>query len=122
MYNRRNQFDPLWNTLVIGGCREGKPFLGLVDSVGTHFEDNTIATGYGAYIAQPLLRNFYAEKGSWENITEAEAKQVLEKCMKVLFYRDARTSDKIQLAVANDKPATVLPPFTVQTQWNFQGF
>lgn len=70
-------------------------FLGFVDSVGTHFEDNTIATGYGAYIAQPLLRNFYAQKGSANNISEGEAKSILEKCMRVLFYRDARTSDKV---------------------------
>lgn len=97
-------------------------FLGLVDSVGTHFEDNTIATGYGAYIAQPILRNFYAEKGSSENIDEAEAKQILETCMKVLFYRDARTSDKIQISVIDDKGARVLDPFQLQTQWNFKGF
>lgn len=69
--------------------------MGYVDSVGTHFEDDTIATGFGAYIAQPLLRNFYAQKGDAKNISEQDAKQILEKCMRVLFYRDARTSDKV---------------------------
>jgi len=28
MYNRRNKFDPLWNSLVVGGVSlEGEPFL-----------------------------------------------------------------------------------------------
>ena len=30
MYNRRNKFDPLWNSLVVAGCDKGKPFLGQV--------------------------------------------------------------------------------------------
>lgn len=30
MYNRRNKFDPLWNSLVVAGYEGGKPFLGQV--------------------------------------------------------------------------------------------
>ena len=30
MYNRRNKFDPLWNTLVLGGVKKGQKFLGVV--------------------------------------------------------------------------------------------
>merc|ERR1712020_69118 len=28
LYNRRSRFDPLWNTIIVGGMQEGKPFLG----------------------------------------------------------------------------------------------
>lgn len=28
LYNRRNKFDPLWNSLVIGGVQDGQPYLG----------------------------------------------------------------------------------------------
>lgn len=30
MYNRRNKFDPLMNTLLLGGVKKGKKFLGMV--------------------------------------------------------------------------------------------
>lgn len=30
MYNRRNKFDPLWNTLVLGGVKKGQKYLGMV--------------------------------------------------------------------------------------------
>lgn len=67
-------------------------FLGTVDKLGTAFEDNHIATGYGAYIALPLLRNAYEKN---KNMTKAEAKELLTKCMQVLFYRDARSYPKV---------------------------
>ena len=30
MYNRRNKFNPLWNTLVLGGVKNGESYLGMV--------------------------------------------------------------------------------------------
>ena len=38
MYNRRCEFNPLLNTAVVAGFRNGEAFCGFVDSVGTHFE------------------------------------------------------------------------------------
>ena len=60
MYNRRNKFNPLWNTLVVGGMQRVadpdptssasslQPFLGMVSMVGTHYTDSHVATGEGA--------------------------------------------------------------------------
>ena len=46
LYNRRNKFDPLWNSLVVGGVRpDGTPFLGSVGMIGVSFSDKHIATG-----------------------------------------------------------------------------
>lgn len=70
-------------------------FLGVADLRGTHWEDNTVATGYGAYIAQPLLRKFWDQKKGQENISEDDARKILEDCLRVLFYRDARTINKV---------------------------
>jgi len=131
MYNRRSKFDPLYNQLVIAGISTIKEhpvntssssqsslklFLGQVDLNGTHFEDNTIATGYGAYIARPLLRKAYRP-----NLTEEEAREILERCMKVLYYRDARALNRIQLGkvVAKDQGVvvTVSAPYELQTEW-----
>ncbi len=52
MYNRRTRFNPLWNTLIVGGLQDGEPFLGYVDKIGTAYQSNTVASGFGAYIAQ----------------------------------------------------------------------
>lgn len=30
MYNRRNKFNPLWNSLVLGGIKNGQKYLGTV--------------------------------------------------------------------------------------------
>jgi 20S proteasome alpha/beta subunit len=64
-----------------------------VDLLGTTYQSPTIATGFGAYIAQPLLRNAVDE--AEELLTEDEAVAVIQKCMKALFYRDARSLNKV---------------------------
>ncbi|EFC45767.1 proteasome subunit beta [Naegleria gruberi] len=123
MYNRRNKFNPLWNTLIVAGVKDGKSFLGYTDLLGSNFEDDTMASGYGAYLAKPILRKFLDEKGGdVNNITEQEAKDVLEKCMKVLYYRDARSINKIQIATANETGLNVTEPYSLQTEWAFKGF
>jgi 20S proteasome subunit beta 7 len=69
-------------------------FLGYVDLLGTTYQSSTIATGYGAYIAQPLLRK--AVEGKEDTLTEDEAIKILDGCMRVLFYRDARSLNKVK--------------------------
>ncbi len=39
------RFDPLWNSLVVGGLEDGKPFLGTIGMIGTHYTDGHVATG-----------------------------------------------------------------------------
>jgi 20S proteasome subunit beta 7 len=68
-------------------------FLGYVDLLGTTYQSSTIATGYGAYIAQPLLRK--AVEGREHVLTEEEGIAILGNAMKVLFYRDARSLNKV---------------------------
>ena len=91
LYNRRSKMDPLWNTLVVGGFANGEAYLGCVDKVGVAFTDATIGTGYGAHIALPLMRSAYEAK---PDMDEAEARAVLERCLKVMFYRDARSLNR----------------------------
>nr|XP_005613761.1 proteasome subunit beta type-4-like [Equus caballus]XP_008513237.1 PREDICTED: proteasome subunit beta type-4 [Equus przewalskii] len=47
---------PLSNAMVIAGYADGESFLGYVDMLGVAYEAPSLATGYGAYLAQPLLR------------------------------------------------------------------
>jgi len=89
MYRRRSKFDPLWNALLVGGVKIGKSLLALVDLLGVTYSALTLATGYGAYLAQPLLRK--AVEGREGTLTEHEAQAILEDALRVLFYRDARS-------------------------------
>ena len=45
MSRSRRRFDPLWNSIVVGGFYEGKPFLGTVGMIGTNCTDAHLATG-----------------------------------------------------------------------------
>eukprot|EP01102_Stenamoeba_stenopodia_P006985 TRINITY_DN1952_c0_g3_i2.p1 TRINITY_DN1952_c0_g3~~TRINITY_DN1952_c0_g3_i2.p1 ORF type:complete len:257 (-),score=62.24 TRINITY_DN1952_c0_g3_i2:131-901(-) len=114
MYNRRNRFNPYYNQLVVGGVKGGKSFLGYVDLVGTTFEENYIASGYGSYLALPLIRKAWKE-----DLTEEEAKKLLEDCLKVLFYRDARSLNKIQIAKIDATGWSISAPYSLPTQWEY---
>lgn len=91
-------------------------FLGQVNSLGVAFEAPSLATGMGSYIAQvsptplrlprgmfylvhtynttpqPLLRDALERNPA---MSKDEARELLERCMKVLFYRDCRSLNKV---------------------------
>jgi len=117
MYHRRNKFDPLWNAIVMAGYNKGKPFLGTCDLIGTAYEENIIATGFGSYLAIPILRR------RWKpDLEEGEARALLEDCLRVLFYRDCRAINKINIAKATEEGVTVSEPYVIDTNWNLASF
>uniref|UniRef100_A0A6B2LGJ7 Proteasome subunit beta n=1 Tax=Arcella intermedia TaxID=1963864 RepID=A0A6B2LGJ7_9EUKA len=120
LYQRRNKMDPLWNQLVVAGFRDNKPFLGLVDLHGTNYEDVTIATGYGGHLARPLLRNAIDQYGP--QMTKEQALQVVTDAMKVLFYRDCRTINRIQFATVTAEGVDIQPAVELETYWEFEKF
>jgi len=113
MYQRRNKFDPLYNQIVVGGFRDGKSSLGLSDLRGLAYEGDTIATGYGAYIAQPLLRKHWKPDMSFD-----EAKHLLDSCMRILFYRDARALNRVTLGTVTAAGPKVSAPYELDTDWS----
>lgn len=100
MYKRRSDFNPLWNHLLIAGLDgDSKPFLASADLLGTTFSSPTLATGFGAHLAQPILRRVIPDEDAVQNVTREEAVKLVKECMKVLFYRDARSMDKYSIAI-----------------------
>jgi 20S proteasome subunit beta 7 len=100
MYKRRSEFNPLWNQLLVAGLDgEGKPFLASADLLGTTFSSPSLATGFGAHLAQPLLRKVAPDEEAAAKLTLEEAVEAVKESMKVLFYRDARSMDKYSIAV-----------------------
>lgn len=127
MYNRRNKMDPLWNDLVVAGFdtnaddnndNNNSVFLGLVDKIGTTYQDNYIATGFGSYLALPILREKWTA-----DLTEGEARALLEDCMRVLFYRDCRALNRIQIAkVTKEDGVLISDPYELETEWASASF
>lgn len=117
MYGRRSKMNPLWNSLLVGGWKNGKSFLGYVDLLGTTYKASTLATGYGSMIAQPLLRK--AVEGREHELTEEEATAIIQECMKVLFYRDARSLNKYQIATVTKDGVKIGDSISSSTEWAF---
>ncbi|KAK1435552.1 hypothetical protein QVD17_01318 [Tagetes erecta] len=117
MYNRRNKFDPLWNSLVLGGVKNGQKYLGSVSMIGVHFEDDHVATGFGNHLARPILREEWRE-----DLTFEEGVKLLEKCMRNLLYRDRSAVNKLQIAKITEEGLTISEPYSLKTYWNFAAF
>lgn len=118
LYNRRSKFNPLWTQIVIAGYDDDeKPFLGYLDYHGTSYQDTVIATGFGSYFAIPLLR-----KQASPDMTESEARSLLEECMKILFARDCRAYNKIQVATITKDGTSVGAPYSLHPNWHFSTF
>lgn len=115
LYQKRSKMNPLWNHLIIAGMEGDEPILGSIDIYGSHYKDNTLATGYGAYIVRPILRNAYRE-----GLTKEEAKQVIVDCMRVMFYRDGRALNNVEIATVTKESIVVDPAIEIDTYW-YQG-
>lgn len=116
MYNRRTKFDPLWNTVVVGGLQpDGEPFLGYVDKIGIAYDGPAIASGFGQHMAMPMMRKALEQKPV---LSEQEAVELLDRCLKVLFYRDARSFNKYQLAIVTKEGSRVQGPISSDTNWD----
>jgi len=120
LYRRRTNVNPLWNSVVVAGWDEqaDEPFLGTTDMIGTVFEENFVATGLGTHMALPLLR------AGWRpDLSEGDARALLEQCMRVLYYRDTTTINRITFAKATAGPTLVVEePVQLRTEWGFRSF
>ncbi|WPK22983.1 hypothetical protein PUMCH_000206 [Australozyma saopauloensis] len=107
MYNRRLKMDPLWNAIIVAGFSDDRtPFLRYVDLLGVTYGSLALATGFGAHLAVPLLRKLVPYDADYEKVSEEQARVAIADSLRVLYYRDARSSDKYTFAVLtfeNDK-------------------
>lgn len=107
-YARRNKFDPLWNQLLVAGFDSSrKPFLAAADLRGTVFTSPSLATGFGSMLAQPIMRKYAATEEDAAKLTKEKAVEIIRECMKVLYYRDARSWDGYSLAVVTEQGVEV---------------
>jgi len=103
MYKRRTDFNPLWNALLIVGLDDqSQPFLASADLLGTTFSAPSLATGFGAHLAQPILRRVVPNEAASRELSREKAVEAIKECMKVLFYRDARSMNEYSIAVVDE--------------------
>mmetsp|Transcript_43419 Transcript_43419/g.52531 ORF Transcript_43419/g.52531 Transcript_43419/m.52531 type:complete len:284 (-) Transcript_43419:526-1377(-) len=117
LYNRRNKFDPLWNSLVVAGHFKGESYLGTVGMIGVAYEDSHVATGFGAHLARPLFR-----ERQYDDMPEAEAKELLEDALRVCYYRDKNSINKFQLSKITADGCTISEPYALPTDWHYKAF
>ncbi|ROW05881.1 hypothetical protein VPNG_07982 [Cytospora leucostoma] len=122
-YARRNKFDPLWNQILVAGFSAedpNRPFLAAADLRGTVFSSPSLATGFGAMLAQPIMRKHAATEEQAALLTRDEAVAIVKECMKVLYYRDARSWDGYSLAVVTKDGVEVEDDLKLENQsWAF---
>ncbi|CAG9485078.1 proteasome subunit beta type-4, putative [Plasmodium vivax] len=143
-YNRKNKIDPLFNTIIVAGLNSqeyddndkdvllytGKHttdeykeinkedlYIGFVDMHGTQFAGDYMTTGYARYFALTLLRERYKDY-----MTEEEAKTLLNECLRVLFYRDATASNKIQIVKITSKGVEYEEPYFLSCDVNSRDY
>lgn len=118
LYSRRSKLDPFWNNFIVGGLQNDEPFLGSVDKLGTAFEDDVIATGYGAFIALPVMREFMQKKrANGQEITKEDAEKLLVNCMEILYYRDARSYPKFDMITITKDGVEVKEKLEIKGNW-----
>mmetsp|Transcript_26037 Transcript_26037/g.45330 ORF Transcript_26037/g.45330 Transcript_26037/m.45330 type:complete len:246 (+) Transcript_26037:113-850(+) len=117
MYNRRSKGNPLYNQFVVVGCKPGSPpLLAFVDHQGTFFEEDYIATGFGSYLAMPLLREAWKEKNGVP-FTKDEAVAMAKKCLQICFYRDCYAYNKITIGICDGASTSISEPIALDHYW-----
>lgn len=114
-FSRR--MDPLWNSLVVGGFYDNKPFLGTIGMIGTNYTDVTVATGFGNHLARPLMRERHRP-----DMSEEEAVELLKDCLRVCYYRDKNSINKFTLAKVTKDGVSISEPFALETRWDYKLF
>ncbi|ESS33374.1 putative 20S proteasome subunit beta 7 [Toxoplasma gondii RUB] len=130
MYQKRSRMDPWWLSVIVAGYQgersearevseeQKKPFtLGYVDMYGTFYEEEVIATGLGRYFAVTLMRNRHRP-----DMSEEEARQLLEECMRILFYRDCGASNRIQFTKVTAEGVSVEEPYVLDSKWDYEHY
>ena len=93
-YQKRLKSDPIMVTALFGGIhnKTKEPFLGSTNFHGTKVEADYLLTGLAMHYCTPLFTNRWSA-----DMSEADARKLIEDCMRLLFFRDKKGHDEIQI-------------------------
>ena len=110
--------DPLFNVTLVGGLdAQDNKYLGYIDQYGTLLEGDWMVSGLAHYFCKVLLAS-YAKP----DMSEKAAREILEQCMRILIYKDARNGEKIQICKITKKGVEIEEPYTISTTWTHKQF
>ncbi|KAF8565763.1 hypothetical protein P879_05387 [Paragonimus westermani] len=121
LYNRRSKLNPLWNSYIVGGReQDGKSFLGFCNLLGVSYMDDCLATGFGSYLAIPLLRQRLEDiaGGDPSKLSESDAVQAITDAMRQLYFRDCRAFNTYQLAFVRSDGVEIRGPLQLESDWS----
>ena len=105
-------------TMVVGGVNKttGEVTLAQSDHLGTKLTGDWIATGLGHHYLGAIFSTVWKP-----GMTEQEAQQMLELGMKVMFQRDKKAIDKMQVATITSAGVTIGDAyrFDAYPDWRF---
>jgi 20S proteasome subunit beta 7 len=136
VYHQRNEFEPYMCKFVLVGVSDElndngdkvkKNFIGVVDSIGTRWNDSCAAAGMAAYNCLPLMRaaidRFQAvNKDTTKKLPKEAALAIIQDCCRVIFYRECRAINRFQIADVTGEKVVISEPFIVETNFEFEGF
>ena len=71
-------------------------------------------------MAVPLLRKVAPSEEAARELSEEEAVKAVEECLKVLYYRDARSTDRYSIAVVKKEGVVMKEDEVLEGQsWKF---
>lgn len=120
LYARRNKLDPYWNQLIVAGVdgENKEPYVAFADLRGTTYSAPAIATGFAMHLALPMLRKA-TDDDRWKTLSKESARATIDECMRVLFYRDARSLNKFSVATITPEGIEFQTDQSVSSKWAF---
>lgn len=123
LYRKRSELKFLNVSVVVCGMNKKEEsmfkntdetgrMVGVVNSKGNFWFEESVATGIASHLILPVLR----EHGT-ENLSKEEAIELMEKCLRILCYKDCRASNIVQLAFCESNGIVIGDPYPLSTNW-----
>ena len=119
-YQRRMKGDPLWISAVVGGVnpKTGEVFLGSSDVHGRKLTENYLITGLANHYCPALFAQRYRPDMSYD-----EAKSLIEDAMRLMFFRDKKAQDVIQISTVTQANGVQLgEPYKIDASADLEFF
>lgn len=117
-YEARNDMKPEYCSYLVCGFdpRTSESYIGATDVYGTHFQADYFATSLGKYFTLAVLREKWRPGLSLE-----EGAQILEDCLRVLWYNDCQASRTYVLARVTAEGVQLSDARTLEDDWSVAG-
>ena len=116
-FGKRMRVDPYWNSHIVAGIdsKTGEKYLGTVDMYGNTYEGKYLLTGLANYFCNSILYDHVTD-----DLTLEDAKKLMDKCFRALYYRDKFQSDVIQfVTITDDSEITFEEPYRLESKWDY---